>query len=104
MKIKEIVENFDAESELKPEDVVRIFKAVIQSGKSDPKLSDYIACPNCGGSDLCIYQVVRTYAKGTNLACKSCDWAKLGDDWSYIDEKERENLVKRYGEPAVKRM
>jgi predicted RNA-binding Zn-ribbon protein involved in translation (DUF1610 family) len=97
MKLRDIIPDFELSDELKPEEIIKIYRAIIQSGKDTPELSDYKACPNCGSVDLELFERSRSYAKGTILKCRSCSWEKIGEEWGWLPEDEQKKLSQRYG-------
>ena len=101
MKIKEILPEFDVNSEIDAFTAVKIYKAIIMGGKDNPLLSDYTACPSCGSIKLELLEKVRPdrMLKATSLACTECQWQKIEQEWEYVDSREQEALVAKYGSP-----
>ena len=97
MKIRDIIPDFEPDSEINPKHIVALFQAVIQSGKTTPGISDYRACPRCGDVSLELFERRRNIAKGTILSCKTCKWEAIADEWEYLTEDEHKTLISLYG-------
>lgn len=103
MKIHEISPDFAIDDDITPTLAVKIFKAVIMSGKESPNLSDYAACPNCGHTHLKLleHRKSMSWVKGTALICDNCSWNKVADEWEYLPANEQELLAEKYGLPQL---
>lgn len=102
MKIREILQDFSLDDDLQPASVVKLYKAIVLSGKDKPGLSDYTACPSCGDV-LDLFERVLQYSgtKGVALSCRNCGWEISGDEWDYLPTSERESLLRKYGPPRL---
>lgn len=103
MKIRDIQPELTVDDDIDPVVAVKIFKAVIMSGKDNPNLSDYVACPNCGQKNLKLEERLKSmsWVKGTALTCDNCLWSKIADDWEYLPTDEQEQLIRKYGPPKL---
>lgn len=103
MKIKEILPNYSLDDDLDGVQAVKIYRAIVMSGKDNPQLSDYTACPECGSTLLHLVERRHqgSWIKGICLQCNDCKWQQIAEEWQDISPTEQELLLAKYGKPDI---